>query len=1231
MADPIRKLLGVELDSPNIIPEQQAPPPPPNVAPPLPVPMPVDAGTPPVPMDPTQDTQPTIPLNVSTLTPQTPLQLPSPVVYGSDGVAPVAVTGQQQALSVLAPIAQKSVANQRFEQAESTAFSLSPNALPPTSQWEPPDLDSTISNYGANMAVLRQSFAAQTAARQSADERAWLERNMARIEAMNNPKSSPTADAFGWVGEMLGTSEDGSRTYVGAATLDKKSGEWKGSPVGAVLYGLGVLQNSAMGAIIDTKNMFKNVDKGLKSAYDTFTPPWMRGTLDPALNTLGKVLGHISPVVGMYQAATSGPTVSGPLTYNDGKSNFLEALRGAQFSFSDKASKGGLGLDYNKGLRVPVPGTKGFDLNYGVVAGLGLDILLGGKVDKVAGAALRKMGYSGTWTRAGAKKLAEEATAKATVKAAATPESVFKYAQLEIPFSSGPVPTNKVPRPKAAPKARPPVKGDVQQVLQIDDMMKEFGEADRLTNPLAYKKGMGGDGQLALRLGKIDYTPIVRNPPLKTPKLSSPGKQLRLNFSDLPEALVPKAPRAAKPITELLELADDVPLESLTPASRGEVLNVMSSKLKNQIGENQVRMSIEPDIGRRPILSTETVPIKPYVASDKWQRLELIDLPVEPLIHGTRVDNLVLSLADPSQGSALNELGAGHYLSTSRDVAELATKAAAGEGLPSVAGRSFMGEGEGAIHSVQIRPDARIMDANDKSWALETIVNNVAKNFPGLKDRVVAVTPRSYVQLIDDMVALETSGSARLQFQHELTRALRAEGIDGVRGADNIAIFNQEVIQTTNVERVTHLGMSPDDAYDARYQLDDWGYYQNSSELANANALDAETVALNQRLNLIEEQRRVAAKETWQNIQYAGLMDHPTRQPSLEEYSKLVVDDMFSLPDGNLFGSDPSISAEIGENVKRAIKNRGITLGEITDPAFIDSARGLWQRTTNTIELNAKLGVDDLTNVNNLKTLIHEMSHADIERIVQYSGRGISNNEAIVDSVASAVISILDPSLALNRKLRFDGFFEYINNEYSYYMKHGGVNVTPQEVRKQYGELVTKMVRDVVEEVAPEGFKVPTLDTLRIFGPESYEPFAIAKYNSYSSIEAAFAGSLTSIDEGLSIASKVDILATNPVSGKLNTRVRDSLLDSFDIDISSTVDQVNPLIEKWAKGLVTSMSGPFPAKAKKAQAVLDMISRGDGTADDYIAALTKLDKPGAKQYVPAIEKGVADAKVRKYC
>lgn len=1224
MADPIRQLQGVELDSPNIIPEQQAPVPPPNVALPLPTPVaPVD------PVAAAPDTMPPVstPLNVSTLTPQSPLQLPSPVTYGTTEVAPIAVSGATQALQVLAPVAQKDVANLRSEQADSMAYSLSKNALPPVDTWEPPDLEATMSNYGANMAVLRQSFAAQTAARQNSDERAWLERNMAAIEAMNNPKSSPTADAFGWVGEMLGTSEDGSRTYVGAAYFDKKSGDWKGSPIGGVLYGLGLLQNSVMGAGIDVKNMLRNVDKGMKSAYETFTPPWMRDSMAPALNTLGKVLGYVSPVVGMYQAATSGPGVSGVGTYNDGKSNFLEALRGAQFSFSDKASKGGFGLDYNKGFKDVLPGGKTFDVNPGLLGGLAADILLGGKVDKLAGLALRKLGYTGGKAAATAatRKLAEEAI---PVRATAQAPSVFKYTQGEIPFLSGPVPTNKVPRPKAAPKARPPVKGDVQQVLPISEMMKEFGEADRLTNPLAYKAGRAGaeDGQLALRLGKIDSTPIVRNAPTPAARAKNAGKQLKLDFTDLPEAVTPKNIKVARPVTELLNIADDVPLADLTPSVRGEVLNNMEGQVKARLNENQLRMSMEPDIGRRPILSAEKVPVPEYIPTGEGQKLSTINLPTEPLIHGTRVDNLVLSAADPAQGSALNELGAGHYLSTSRDVAEMATKAAAGEGLPSIAGRAFMTEGEGAIHSVSIKPGAQILDATVKEWALESIVEKVAKNFPGLAERPRVSSPRSYIEIIDDMVALEDSAAARLQFQQELTKALRAEGIDGVRGADNIAIFNPEVIQTKSVEKVTHLGMKPDDAYNARSALDDWGYEQNYSELAKANALDAETVALNQQLNQLNVEKRAAAKETWKNIEYEGLMDHPTRIPTLEEYSRLVVDDMLSFNSSpQRFTPDSTIGAEVGDNVLAAIKRRGI---DVEHAKLGLSVKGQFSPDMKRITLNTARGSEDLTKVDNLKTLIHEMGHNDIHELVEYRGSGVTNNEAIVDSVANAVISILDPSLAVNRKRAFDGFFEFLNSPSgSYTTKFRGEEVGLRQVRKNYGELIANMVKSIVEEVAPKGFKTPAINKLRIFSPENYESFASNKYGTFTSLQRAFDGSLTKLDEGLSVASKIDILSTNPGTGQLNTRVRDMLYDTFADDALLKGIEAPPtdtLVRKWAESLVKEGS-------VEAQAVLNLMDKGIGVTDDYARALTKIDKAGAKEYIPALQRGAEDIQIRKYC
>ena len=756
---------------------------------------------------------------------------------------------------------------------------------------------------------------------------------------------------------------------------------------------------------------------------------------------------------------------------------------------------------------------------------------------------------------------------------------------------------------------------------------------EKLINDLPYRSGLAGakDGQLALRLGQIDTVPIDRNAPFKSAKFSSPGRQLKLSFTDLPEAVSPKNIKVARPVTELLQIADDVPLADLPPSIRGEVINNMEGQVRARLSENQLRMSVEPDVGRRPILSSERVPVPTYVPSDLARGLPVTDLPVEQLLHGTRVENLNLSAADPVAGSALSELGSGLYFSTSRDVAEMATKAANSEGLPNVAGRVFMPEGSGAIHTTFVNPSARIMDATTPSPALERIVESVAKHFPGLAERPRNDT-RSYVQIISDMVELEDSAAARLQFQQELVKALRAEGIDGARGADNVAIFNPAVVETTGVEKVTNLGLSADDAYDARSALEDWGMEQNFSNLSSANALDAETIALNQRLNQLNADKRAAALETWKDIKYEGLMDHPTRVPTLDEYSRLVVDDMLSFnASPSTYKPDPILSAEIGDNVIAAVKRRGVNM---RNGALGIQTRGAFNPITNEIKLNTALGVDDLTKVENLKTLIHEMGHKDIDKVVEYAGKGVTNNEAIVDSVASAVLSILDPSLGTNRKRGFDAFFDYLTDATSSYAKdYNAGPVSLRDLRKNYGELIVKMVKDTVEEIAPKGFKTPAINELRIFGPESYESFAANRYGTVTSLQRAFDGSLTSIDDGLTVASKIDILATNPASGKLNTKVRNMLYDTFADDVLLKVADVSPaddLARKWADGIARS-GAANPARAKKAQAVLDLIQRGEGSTEEYIEVLTKLDKPGSKQYVPAIRKGMDDVQVRKYC
>jgi hypothetical protein len=735
-----------------------------------------------------------------------------------------------------------------------------------------------------------------------------------------------------------------------------------------------------------------------------------------------------------------------------------------------------------------------------------------------------------------------------------------------------------------------------------------------------------------LRLGQIETTPIIRNAPLKTPKMPSPGKQLKLDFTDLPEAVTPKNIKVARPVTELLELADDAPLESLPPSVRGEVLNNMESQVRTRLNENQLRMSVEPDIGRRPILTENKVLVTPYEPTGLGASIPLQELPIEPLMHGTRVDNLVLQTADPAQGSALSELGAGIYLSSDRGIAELASKAVNTEGLPNVAGRQFMEEGSGAIHNVFVSPTARIMDANTSSLQLEILFERVAKQFPGLSDRKSSLaSPRTYAQLIDAMAEIEDSAAARLQFQQELTKALRSEGIDGVRGGDNIAIFNPGVLETTGVEKVSHLGQYADEAYDARAGLEEWGAAQNPSVLAASNALDADTIALNQKLNRLIEEKRIASRETWKDIQYEGLMDHPSRIPTLDEYSRLVVDDLYSYNIGDAFVPDPVASKEIADNIMAAIKKRGITV-QVDNLSLNTGAN--FNPANNRITLNALTGSDDFTQVSSLNALLHEMFHSDINKLVAYVDDGVTKNESVVESAANAVLSILDPSLANNRKNRFDGFFDYLNDAESMYAKEfGGKEVTLDQVKKQYGELVVRMVKETVEEIAPKGFKTPAINELRIFGPEAFESFATNRYGASTSLSEAFSRSITSIDEGLTIASKLDKLATNPATGKLNTRVRDFLVDSFEGDELLKAVEISPadaLIRKWAESLVRA-AGPDPMRPKKAAAVLTAMDSNFGTSDDYIKVLTRLDKNGAKQYVPAINKGMQDVKVRKYC
>jgi len=1159
-------------------------------------------------------------------------------------------TGNQQAIGIIGPRIQQDIQGLKFEAQQSMEGAMSPDAVDAPRTWEPPDLDAAVTRFGYNSKVLSESFKRQVAQRQNADERAWLERNMAAIEAMAQPNTSPTANSMAWVGEILGTSEEGGRSYVRPVVWSQSKGEWQGSPVGGVLYALGIAQNSAVGAFLDITNMASNLDRGLRQAYETFTPPWLRGSIQSSLSRLEPLMKG-----GALKAHTPGVSLPSTNKYRDGKSNFVEALRGAQFSFSDKSDRG-FGLNYDKGFRLSFDlndykgggkrdafasgpkwlnnkNTAGIDINPGVIAGIALDVILGGKVDKLVG---------NTASRLLPKKLPTRAPLTTRTPATSTLEQVpILPKQLEIPFLTGPIPSKKpikVPLPenlksyKVRKPAAPP-KGDVQQVLPIKQMMQEFGEADRATNPKAYMPGYKPDstGQLSLRLEGVKTTPLPPlNPRIKVPKARGGGKQLKLDFDALPEAVPPRPQVVNSMQVELLRVADDTPLEALPPSVRGKVLNKLEHDVRTKLADIEVRMAVEPDIGRRfaPPVTREFTPYVP-----RMKRLSIlphkVDLGDLTLYHGTKVKDLQLGSIDPSEGAAFSELGAAIYLSPDESVAKLAAQAQPSAGLPSVEGRQMIDGPLGDVHEAVINQEATIIDGTAIISGIDDVAAAVAQDFPALKN--VNFRNKSLVQIYDTAALSEASASARLQFQQQMTKALREEMIDGVKVGDNVAIYNTEALEPFWKSEVPHPPGT--DPYESRAALEDWGALQVESAIAQSNALDAEALKQSMRLVELERGKREAINEVFKDIEYKGLMQHPGRIPTLDEYSRLTVAGLFD--EGAVPTSKEAIDAGKVDNevqilFDRAVevaRNRGLSVDKM---ANLDvNVAGNYNAFSGAINLNRNFTNQ---NLNKFETLIHEMAHHEIQRLVPYAGKDALLNEAIVDSVGATVASVLAPKHAGVSRTGFDSFFEYLNSPNSSYAKHAdGATITKSETLAKYGELVNRISQDLITDIKGPDFKPPSLSKLNIFGPAAYDNFVLNYHKGRKTLAEAAENHIVLISPNLPPNLQIQNLATNPVTGKINTDVLIKLNLQFADDLPTVVQKPTTLLEKWAEGLSRSKNPLQNKRRTQAQAILEEIQRGGTDYETYLRRLSDLDNNGAKQYSPVIRKQIDAFTAHFYC
>lgn len=530
--------------------------------PPVTLPAPVRVAQPPTPVPPTQElkgqgaTPPGGPQRVQVL-PNTALDaagLPQlPQVTGQTK-APVLDLNSPEPNAAVSKILAPDVAagvyqvNKEIEQGQ---LGIEQAQEVPTI-YSPPNLGDVVQGFVKDAAEQQAMLRRQI---KDAETREVASRMLEELRNIPQTQGSSTSPAFDWVNRLLGMSEDGGRSYVGPAVFNKKTGEWEGSAIGGILYFLGLPQNTVMGTALDLSHFYRDTEKKLSAIYERAVPPWMKGTI----STLAKATAPYIPIASSLKLVTD--LMPKENRYYDGKSNLVEALRGAQYSFSDESGKG-FGIKQNVGVRIGAPkGSKqfGFDLNPTVVAGVALDIVVGDRTD----ALLNALGKA---TKL--KKLTDvlsftpDGTSILKGKPKATPEIPTEGLQLSLPL---------VVNPKTPVKAKLPKLNVVGTPLQKYKPVKVRPvKAEQLELPIKYIV------QGELPLGEVRSLPkkITPLPPTPTKVGPSVSKQLELPFTG--ESL----PAYTRPAVKQLELKLNV--ESV-PKLPEEVVSEPAKYINNDV------------------------------------------------------------------------------------------------------------------------------------------------------------------------------------------------------------------------------------------------------------------------------------------------------------------------------------------------------------------------------------------------------------------------------------------------------------------------------------------------------------------------------------------------------------------------------------------------------------------------------------------------------------------------
>jgi hypothetical protein len=542
----------------------------------------------------------------------------------------------------------------------------------------------------------------------------------------------------------------------------------------------------------------------------------------------------------------------------------------------------------------------------------------------------------------------------------------------------------------------------------------------------------------------------------------------------------------------------------------------------------------------------------------------------------------------------------------------LAARATPTAGMPSVPGRTFSNYA-GDVHELRLKQDAFILDGSSKVPELAIIAKTVAEDFPALKG--VKWEGKSLVQIIDTASFADNSVSQRLKFQQQLTKALRAEGVDGVRVRDNIAIYNTEKIDPIWKQSVSDDAIDPQEA---RYLLEDWGDGQVASAVSGANKLDSEAQAIAQRLHELETNKLQVINKVFTDIEYKGLMDHPSRVPSLEDYTTYSLDTLFRpapAPSTNAtLKARSRLDVELGdlfEKVKVIAEKRGVTV--YPEVSLDRNVGGLYHyESPPRIDINTSLVDDPLQR---LESLIHELSHHEIRHLVPYKGSGVTVNEATVEAVSRLTASVLLPEYAPLSHSGFQWFLSYLSSpSSSYVVKRGAKVVASDDILKSQGELIKQITIDLITDIKGGDFVPPSIKNLNLFGPSQYAAFVGSRTKSFKTLREMVDNHIFKISPDLPPKEQVRILATNPVTGALNTDVLADLSIRYADDLSSSSSTFNnKALLDWARDVASSNNPIYAKRTMLAKKMVDEMERGGTDYAHYFKQLSTMDPKTARK------------------